>query len=446
MDSSDVLFAAPDALQSRMVALTLLGQCLDQQKPLDQLLDSDPALLRLDSRDRAFVRAMVLATLRHLGQVDDILRQCVERPDQDIQPAHLRHLLRVAVTQLVFLDVPPHAAVNTAVDVCDRLGLMRMKGFVNAILRRVSQSGKNMTSGQDAPRLNTPPWLLESWIKDYGLQTALQIAHANGQEPDMDFTVRDPSEMAHWADLLGAAVLPNGTLRRESAGAIPDLPGFSGGAWWVQEAAASLAAPLLKAQSGDVILDMCAAPGGKTAQLAAAGARVVALDRSASRMRLLRENMERIGLVDSVAPEIADASTWRPVGGALFQKILIDAPCSATGTLRRQPDTAWLKRVDDIARLAAVQARVLDNAVTLLAPGGTLLYCTCSLQMAEGEGQIAALLTRHKDMIRAPIQPEEVPFLPMALTTNRELRVMPWMWPDLGGLDGFFIARLRKLH
>lgn len=446
MDTSEPLFASPDALQSRFVALTLLGQCLDQQKPLDQLLDSDAALLRLDTRDRAFVRAMLLTTLRRLGQVDDILRRCVERPEQEINPAHLRHLLRIAVAQLIFLDVPPHAGVNTAVDLCDRLGLMRMKGFVNAVLRRVAQAGKDITTQQDAPRLNTPSWLLDSWIKDYGLQTALQIAHANGQEPDMDFTLRDPAEMAHWANLLAATILPNGSLRRENAGAVTDLPGFSTGAWWVQEAAASLAAPLLKPQAGDVILDMCAAPGGKTLQMAASGAQVVALDRSASRMRLLRENSARMGLEDRVAPEIADAATWRPVGGAQFQKILIDAPCSATGTLRRQPDTAWLKHPDDITRLAAVQARILDNAVTLLAPGGTLLYCTCSLQMSEGEGQIASLLTRHKDMIRAPIQPEEVPFLPMALTTNRDLRVMPWMWPDLGGMDGFFIARLRKLH
>ncbi len=446
MDSLDTFFSPPDALQSRYVALTLLGQCLDQHKPLDQLLDSDAALLRLDSRDRAFVRAMLLTTLRYLGQVDDILRHSVERPDQKIQPAHLYNLLRIAVAQLVFLEVAPHAAVNTAVDVCDRLGLMRMKGFVNAILRRVAQSGKQVTTTQDAPRLNTPAWLLDSWIADYGLQTALQIAQANSQEPDMDFSVGDPAQLAHWSNLLEGHVLPNGTLRRESAGAIPDLPGFASGAWWVQEASASLAAPLLKPQQGDVILDMCAAPGGKTAQLAAAGAQVVALDRSASRMRLLRENMVRLGLEGLVSQEIADAASWRPAAGAQFQKILIDAPCSATGTLRRQPDTAWLKQPDDITRLAMVQARILDNAVTLLAPGGTLLYCTCSLQAAEGEGQIAAFLSRHKDMIRAPILPEEAPSLSMALNTNQELRVMPWMWPELGGLDGFFIARLKKLH
>ncbi|MES2728654.1 MAG: 16S rRNA (cytosine(967)-C(5))-methyltransferase RsmB [Pseudomonadota bacterium] len=448
MDSADTdtLFSPPDALQSRYVALTLLGQCLDQQKPLDQLLDNDTALLRLDSRDRAFVRAIVLTALRHLGQVDDIIRRSVERPDQKIQPAHLHHLLRVAVTQLVFLDVPPHAAVNTAVDICDRLGLMRLKGFVNAILRRVAQSGKAITGTQDAARLNTPSWLLESWIKTYGLQVAIKTCEANMIEPDLDLTIRDQSQLAYWAETLGAQILPNGTLRRYDGGAVPDFPGFSAGTWWVQEAAASLAAPLLKPQAGDVILDMCAAPGGKAAQLAASGATVVAMDRSASRMRLLRDNMARLGLEELVTQTIADAATWRAAHQAQFTKILIDAPCSATGTLRRQPDTAWLKLPQDVDRLAAVQARILENAVALLAPGGTLVYCTCSLQAAEGEDQIAALLAKDKTMIRVPIQPEEVPGLTDALNVNRELRIMPWMWPDLGGVDGFFISRLRKLH
>lgn len=442
----DTLFAAPDALQSRFVALTLLGLCLDQQKPLDQLFDSDAALNHLDTRDRAFVRAILLTTLRRLGQVDDLIRRALERPDQKLQPVSLHNLLRIAVTQLVFLDVPPHAAVNTAVDICDRLGLSRLKGFVNAVMRKITQEGHAWTTQQDAPRLNTPAWLLNSWIKDYGLQTTIQIAAANAREPALDLTLRNPQEMAQWAEQLQAMILPSGTLRRENNGAIPSLPGFATGAWWVQEAAAALAAPLLQVKPGDTVLDLCAAPGGKTAQLASMGANIIAVDRSASRMQLLKQNMQRLHFEDQIMPMIADVGHWRAPKGEQFTKILLDAPCSATGTLRRQPDTAWLKSPQDVTRLAAVQARLLDNAAELLAPGGTLLYCTCSLQKAEGEQQIADFLYRHPGIIRSPVLPEEIPGLPVALNENRELRVMPWMLHELGGMDGFFIARLRKLH
>lgn len=443
---TDSLFAAPDAMQSRYVALTLLGQCIDQQKPLDQLFDNDEALNRLDTRDRAFVGAMLLTTLRHLGQIDDLIKRTLERPDQKLQPASLLNLLRIATVQIVFMGVPDHASVNTSVDLCDRLGLSRMKGFVNAILRRMTQEGREWTTLQDAPKLNTPPWLWQSWIKDYGLQITVQIASANAREPGLDITIGDPQQLAAWAEQLEAMIMPNGSLRRENNGSIPSLPGFASGSWWVQEAAAALAAPLLQVKPGETVLDLCAAPGGKTAQLASMGANVVALDRSASRMQLLKENMNRLGLSGQITPMIADAAHWTAPRGEMFTKILLDAPCSATGTLRRQPDTAWLKSPDDVKRLANVQARLLDNAANLLAPGGTLLYCTCSLQKVEGETQITDFLYRNPGMIRSPILPEEVAGIPVALNENRELRVMPWMLHELGGMDGFFIARLKKLH
>jgi 16S rRNA (cytosine967-C5)-methyltransferase len=444
--SNDMLFAEPDAVQSRMVAVSLLAQCLDQQKPLDQILDIDQPLLKLDTRDRAFVRAIVITCLRRLGQVDDLIRRALERPDQKLQPANIVHVLRVGVVQLVFLDVPDHAAVHTAVELCDRLGVSRLKGLVNAVLRKIASEGKQWTSVQDIPRLNTPNWLLQSWVKDYGLQVAIQIASANMREPPLDLTLKDMSQMAHWGEQLQATVMPNGTLRRDNAGAIPSLPGFSSGQWWVQEMAASLAAPLLQVKPGETVLDLCAAPGGKTAQLAAMGANVVAVDRSASRMQMLKENMTRLGLSDHVLPMVADAAHWKAPRGEQFGKILLDAPCSATGTLRRQPDTGWLKTPEDVNRLAAVQARLLDNAAELLAPGGTLIYCTCSLQKAEGEAQISQFLYRHQGIIRSPILPEEIPGMPVGLNENRELRIMPWMLHDLGGLDGFFVARLKKLH
>jgi 16S rRNA (cytosine967-C5)-methyltransferase len=266
------------------------------------------------------------------------------------------------------------------------------------------------------------------------------------REPPLDLTLKDMSQMAHWGEQLQATVMPNGTLRRDNAGAIPSLPGFSSGQWWVQEMAASLAAPLLQVKPGETVLDLCAAPGGKTAQLAAMGANVVAVDRSASRMQMLKENMTRLGLSDHVLPMVADAAHWKAPRGEQFGKILLDAPCSATGTLRRQPDTGWLKTPEDVNRLAAVQARLLDNAAELLAPGGTLIYCTCSLQKAEGEAQISQFLYRHQGIIRSPILPEEIPGMPVGLNENRELRIMPWMLHDLGGLDGFFVARLKKLH
>ncbi|OFX13329.1 MAG: MFS transporter, partial [Alphaproteobacteria bacterium RIFOXYD12_FULL_60_8] len=312
------------------------------------------------------------------------------------------------------------------------------KNLVNAVLRRMARDGEGWINRQRAGRLNTPDWLWKSWVSAYGEATAQAIAEAHLSEAPIDITVT--GDKAWWADKLEAEVLPTGSLRRAAGGRIEELPGFSEGAWWVQDAAAALPARLLGDVTGQSIADLCAAPGGKTAQLAAAGAQVTAVDRSESRLRRLRENMERLALTVEVVA--ADAIAWTP--SELFDSVLLDAPCSATGTLRRHPDAARLKTSTDTAKLARVQAGLFKAAVKMLKPGGTLVYCVCSLQPEEGPGLIGAALAGGAPLSRLPVQAEEIGGLAEAITPEGDVRTLPCHWFDRGGMDGFFIARLRK--
>jgi 16S rRNA (cytosine967-C5)-methyltransferase len=288
---------------------------------------------------------------------------------------------------------------------------------------------------------DTPKWLLARWSKHYGADTARAIAQADGHEPALDLTVKSGAET--WAERLRGRVLPTGTVRTLAQGAISLLPGFREGAWWVQDAAASLPARLFGDVRGKAVADLCAAPGGKTAQLAFAGARVTAIDRSPARLGRLRENLTRLELhADIVA---ADALEWQ---SGPFDAVLLDAPCSATGTIRRHPDIPWLKSEADIAALTSLQQRLLDRAVDLLKPGGTLVYCVCSLEPEESEAQIAALLARDPRVARAPDAAQEVAGHAEFLNPDGDLRTLPPQLPDpdprWGGLDGFYAARLTR--
>jgi 16S rRNA (cytosine967-C5)-methyltransferase len=308
------------------------------------------------------------------------------------------------------------------------------------VLRNVVRCREELREPED-PFLDTPAWLAARWRKTYGEATAIALAETHRLEPTLDLSVK--SDAAAWAERLDGIVLPTDSVRLSTRTAIADLDGYGDGAWWVQDAAASLPARLLNVRAGERVADLCAAPGGKTAQLAHAGAQVVALDRSAERMKRLATNMARLDLTVTVS--IGDVLNF---DGGPYDAILLDAPCTATGTIRRHPDVAWTKRASDISTLATTQARMIDRALTLLKSGGRLVYCTCSLEPEEGELQIAALLRRNPDVVRVPIKPDEIGGMPECINEHGDLRTLPiHLWTDdprLSGLDGFFAARLER--
>ncbi|MBS0537280.1 MAG: methyltransferase domain-containing protein [Proteobacteria bacterium] len=426
---------ASSYLAPRRVALDVLVSCLDKGQPLDDALGRHDGFPGLDPRDRAFVRLLLATTLRRLGEIDEMLGAMIERPLDGAATAALQ-VLRLGAAQLLFLGTPAHAAVDTSVRLVEQFQLGYLKGLVNAVLRRISREGVALLGDRDPARLNTPGWLWESWAESYGEETTRAIAAAHLTEAPLDITPR--GDVERWAAELEADILPTGTLRRTAGGYIADLPGFAEGAWWVQDAAAALPVRLLGDIAGKRVADLCAAPGGKTMQLCAAGANVTAVDISARRMTRLGENLARSGL--SAELVTSDASKWTT--GEKFDAVLLDAPCSGTGTLRRHPDIAWLKSDEDVARLTLAQDRLLLRAVDLLKPGGTLVYATCSLQEDEGPARIDALLTRDKRLRHLPVQPAELPDLASAISPLGDIRTLPSMWAERGGLDGFYMARL----
>jgi 16S rRNA (cytosine967-C5)-methyltransferase len=432
-------------LDARAVAVDLLGEVLERRRPLDEALREHGKLSALDARDRAFARHLVATSLRRLGQLDAALAGLLARP---LKPRleRLRQVLRLGLCQILFLDTPAHAAVDTSVRLAAQAGFAGHRGLVNAVLRRADRELRPAIAEQEASgeagRLNTPAWLWDALVAAYGEATALAVARAHLAEPPLDLTLKDPSAAADWAARLGARVLPTGGLRlAPGQGDVAKLAGYREGAWWVQDAAAGLPARLIPGPAGRTVVDLCAAPGGKTAQLAAAGAEVIAVERDAARLARLSRNLDRLAL--TAATVEADATAWRPP--APVSAVLLDAPCSATGTLRRHPDVAWLKGPRQIAPLRALQDRLLAAASAMLAPGGLLVFATCSLLPEEGPARIAALLDGGAPFARAPIAGHEVGGLDELITAAGELRCLPSQLAELGGLDGFYACRLRRL-
>jgi 16S rRNA (cytosine967-C5)-methyltransferase len=425
----------PSEPTARQVALDLIAAVLRRKRPLDDAIEDNPAMAALSVRDRAFARLLVASVLRRLGQIDALIADCLNTPLAP-RAALVHDILRLGIAQLLFLRTPPHAAVATTVDLAEVRGFLSHKGLVNAVLRRLSQEGPELVAQQDAARLNTPDWLWRGWSQAYGEDGARGVALAHLKEAPLDITVRSDPE--HWRELLDATLLPTGTLRRSAGGAIMSLPGYAEGAWWVQDAAAAIPAKLFGDIAGRHVVDLCAAPGGKTAQLAASGARVTAIDRSPRRLDRLNSNLARLSL--AVESLVADAATWRPPEPV--RHVLLDAPCTATGAIRRHPDVPHLKTPDDVARLAAVQERLVGAAAEMLAPGGILVYCTCSLEPQEGPQQIAKLLARGAPIRRKPIDAAEIGGLSECLTSDGDLRTLPSHLAEVDGIDGFFAARL----
>ena len=396
--------ADPPGLAARRIAADILDGVLRRRRPLEIELDdraAHPDFATLPDRDRALVRALAATVLRRLGTLRHLLRHFLERGLPANAP-RLETALLLGATQILWLEVPNHAAVDLAVRLvqADRRAA-RYAGLANAVLRRIARDGAQYLSGVDATALDTPDWLMARWVKTYGAETARAIAVANGREPALDLTVKSDPE--HWAQVLGGRVLPTGSVRAIVHGQVSQLPGFGDGAWWVQDAAAALPAKLLGDVRGLAVADLCAAPGGKTAQLAAAGARVVAVDRAAGRLERLKQNLARLQLAAEVVE--ADVAQWQ---GGPFDAVLLDAPCSSTGTIRRHPDIPWLKGEGDIATLAALQRRLIAHAVALVKPGGTLVYCTCSLEPEEGVEVVRELLANNPSVCRRPIRADEI--------------------------------------
>jgi 16S rRNA (cytosine967-C5)-methyltransferase len=427
--------AAPRS--ARAIALELLSSVLDRRVALDDALEAHRDLKLLAARDRGFVRVLVATTLRRLGQLDALIGACLRQPLAADRPL-AQHILRLGAVQLVFLGTPAHAAVDGAVALAEAGPARGLKGLINAVLRRLAREGAAMAAAQDAARLNLPGWIWESWTASYGEDATRAIADVLTRDPPLDLTVRaDPDR---WAAALDGVVLPTGTVRRATGGEIERLPGFADGAWWVQDAAAALPARLLGDVAGRRVADLCAAPGGKTAQLAAAGAHVIAIDRAPRRLERVRANLQRLALEAEIVA--ADGATWQ--ADTPLDAVLIDAPCSATGAARRHPDVLHLKTPDDVGRLAALQDRLLDNAVRQLRTGGTLVYCTCSLEAAEGPTRIERLLASGAPVARRPIDSAEIGGLDALITRDGDLRTLPNHLAEQGGMDGFYAARLTR--
>ena len=417
-------------LPARAAALDILSAALARRSGLDEAIAA-PAFGALETRDRAFARALVMATLRHLGPIDKALDARLSKPP----PERVRNILRLGAAQAFLMEVPAFAAVATSVDLAGAGRESRpFKGLVNAVLRGLLREPPKL----DDPEALAPPWLLARWRAAYGADAARRIAAVIAEEPAADLTLRSPERAAELAEALEAEILPGGTLRTARRGDLSAWPGFETGAWWVQDASAAVPARLLEPGPGQRVADLCAAPGGKSLQLAAAGAAVTAVDRSADRLKRLKANFERMGL--EVSAVAADAGAWK--GEGAYDSVLLDAPCSATGTFRRHPDVLWAARPGDIASLAGVQTRLLDAAADLVAAHGRLVYCVCSLEPEEGEAQTAAFLARRSDFVLEPMRPGEGGAPEASLRPDGALRVLPFHLE--GGTDGFYIARFLR--
>ncbi|WP_149539733.1 RsmB/NOP family class I SAM-dependent RNA methyltransferase [Siccirubricoccus phaeus] len=424
---------------ARRAAAALLDAVLLRHRPLEEALDAlptdgKPHQVRqkgekrpgaaLSPRDKAAGHRIAAAVLRRAGSLDAVLEPFLRREP----PPPVRNALRIGAAELLLLATPPHAAVASAVDLVPQ----PFAGLVNAVLRKVAAAGPAALEGLEAERLDTPPWLWAAWHAAHG-PAVRAIAAAHGHEAPLDLSLKPGAAAPE-----GGEALPGGSWRYPPGTRVTELAGFAEGDWWVQDAAAALPAWLLSVRPGEKVLDLCAAPGGKTAQLAAAGAAVVAVERDPKRAARLRENLARLKLPAEVVE--ADAAAW-DAGGAQFDAVLLDAPCTATGTIRRHPDVPWLKRPRDVPAMAELQRGLLAAAAKRLAPGGRLVFATCSLQAEEGEAHLAELSGLGLALEAA--RPEEVPGLAAAITPAGALRTRPDMWAERGGMDGFFMLRAR---
>lgn len=413
---------AAEGLAARAAAIGLLGAVLGEGRLMAQVVaDHVGPLVGLTPADRARAQRLALAVLRHLEQADRVLEPHLRKAP----PRLVRDALRLAVVEIA-MGGAAHGVVNAAVEIVRRgKRTGHMAGLVNAVLRKVPEAPFAGLPPQRMPR-----WLRQPLVHAYGREVVAAIEAVQAGVPPLDLTLRAGAVAPE------GEVLPTGSLRLEEKGQVSALAGYEAGGWWVQDAAAALAVRLLAPMAGERVLDLCCAPGGKTLQMAASGARVTAVDLSEPRMGRVRENLARCGLEAELV--VADALQWEP--GERFDAVLLDAPCSATGTIRRHPDLPFVKDGSEVEGLVALQAALLDRALGWVKPGGRVVFCTCSLLPEEGEGQLAAALARHPGL---RVERVEVPGVEAAWWTDvGGLRLRPDHWAEAGGMDGFFMARL----
>lgn len=424
----------------------MLAAVVDRKTSLDGMLDAgngNPVYRELNEADRALVRAILNSALRQLPRIEAMIGSLLQNPLPEGARA-LDHVLAVAAAQILYLDIPDHSAVDLAVEQAQiDPRNKRFASLVNAVLRRMSREKQDLLEnvGETIPAI--PGWFHKRLVTYYGAGEAARIADALLTPAAIDLTVK--SDAQGWAEKLNGRLLPTGSVRLAGfSGSVPSLEGFDDGEWWVQDAAAALPARLFGDLTGKRVIDLCAAPGGKTAQLILAGADVTALDQSASRLKRLQGNLARLGL-EAATQEInmADFRT-----AALFDAALLDAPCSSTGTIRRHPDVLWTKGPEDIEKLANLQEKLLRHALTLVKPGGLVVFSNCSLDTREGE-DVAARVLGDGDCERVAIRPADWPGLENAVSPLGEFRTTPAMIDPqdgfAGGLDGFYAVVLRKI-
>jgi 16S rRNA (cytosine967-C5)-methyltransferase len=427
---------AKAGLSARIAALNLLNGVLSEHRPLSEMTDAGSDILKkLTGSERARAQSLATSALRHLEPIDMLLDFYLKKEP----PLRVRNILRLCATELLVDGISPHAAIDTAVSITKLARkTVHIAGLVNAIARKLDGEGRE--HWQDHPTQQLPYYLRSIMMQDHGETVVAAVEQAHVNVPPLDITVKRAEDVSELQDLLGAETIGTGSLRLQKAGQVSTLPGFPEGAWWVQDFAANLPAQCLTGLKGKTVLDLCAAPGGKTLQLAAAGADVTAMDLSKYRLQRVHENLERTGLSAKVVT--ADVLTWKP--GVEYDAILLDAPCSATGTIRRHPDLPHLKDKDAIKSLVALQREMLQRAFAWLKPGGQMIYSTCSLLKREGEDQIAGFLEQNSHAVVSPIDADALGVPRDWVSQDGYLRTLPSYWPDKGGMDGFFIARVQK--
>ena len=469
VDAGETARPEPAGLGARRLAVRLIDAVTRSGRSLEDALDqaeTDASLVVEDPRDRGFARLIAATVLRRKGSLEAVLAKFMDRP-LPATAARATTILLAGAAQILLIGTPAHAAINLAVEQAGRdPAAQRFAKLTNAVLRRVAKDGAAVLADLDTAKLDIPEWMLDRWRRFHGEAVAADIARASLAEAPLDLSVKLPEEAEEWARRLNAQLLTTGSLRLAEHGRIEELDGFAEGGWWVQDAAAALPARLLGDVRGLEVADICAAPGGKTAALAARGAKVVAVDASAKRLERLTANMARLGLGDRVEVVAAKVETWEP--GRLFDGALLDAPCTATGTIRRHPDILHLKRGSDAGHLAALQKQLIGEASRHVRPGGLLVYCVCSLEANEGPEVVAEFLASHPGFERLPVAADEIGGEAAWITGDGDLRTLPCHQPVVaggvtgelapgggwlaaggglaaGGMDGFYAARLRRV-
>ncbi|MBD8687893.1 MFS transporter [Rhizobium sp. CFBP 13717] len=439
VDSSEFEGEWKPGLGSRVAAVKILSAVLDKQTSLDGMMDAEngnPVYRALSVADRALVRAIVNTALRHLPRIEHALGMLLDGPlPQGARSLH--HVLVVGAAQMLYLDVPDHSAVDLAVEQAHRDPRnKRFVKLVNAVLRRLGREKDAVLEAVSTiPVL--PKWFYSRLAKVYGEDAAARMAQAQLIPSVIDITVKSEPEL--WAEKLNGQVMPNGTVRLGSfEGSVSALEGFDQGEWWVQDFSASMPVRLMGDLKGKRVADLCAAPGGKTAQLILSGAAVTALDQSGNRLKRLRENLGRL----QMQAELVETNMLKFQPTELFDAVLLDAPCSSTGTLRKHPDVCWTKDEKDIAKLAGLQEQMLRHAITLVKPGGIVVFSNCSLDPSEGEEMVAKVLASETSLERVPVTVDAFPGMEIAVNPDGDLRTTPDMF---GGVDGFYATVLRQV-